>query len=472
MRALPSSSGGDGAAMARGVTGATQARCRFPFAPKEAPARVSLRLHADSCPTPDGNPIVTMVMTPVHHAAALAAVSLLATPAFAQQVVKPPIARYAVDIGTRNMSIPGMPAGGMAGMMMPGGMGGGPTKELFLGLASTQKPAAPAADHDIPPGMNMGKALPLLPPPPAAGGRTGMPDDERPPEKPKARMLVYWGCGEAIRPGQPKIADTEKMSLQQFGEALRGRAPPDGSGALRHAQLRWPNEREPKPVPPEASLRGDQFVHGNATPDIRFTIGERQDFLAPFEVAARGEFPGPFALGWKSIPHAQGYLLQAIGHRESTGEMIIWSSSELQDTGWGLMTWLPNDFLRRMIADKVVLPPEATSCAIPAGIFEGVQGAMVQTIAYGEELNLVHPPRPADPKVAWEQVWTAKLRVKSTGMVPLGMGDMDESSRRGARTPAAAGGQPPSAPPRESKPPSPVDDAVDAMKGLKGIFKF
>ena len=125
----------------------------------------------------------------------------------------------------------------------------------------------------------------------------------------------------------------------------------------------------------------------------------------------------------------------------------------------------------RMIADKVVLPPEATSCAIPAGVFEGVDGAVVQTIAYGEELNLVHPPRPADPKVAWEQVWTAKVRVKSTGMVPLGMGDADESPRRGARTPGAAG-QPPSPAPKESKPPNPVDDAVDAVKSLKGIFKF
>lgn len=405
-------------------------------------------------------------MKPVHYAA-LAAVSLVTTTAFAQQVVKPPIAQYVVDIGTRNMSIPGMPAG-MPGMMMPGGMGGGPTKELFLGLASTQKAPAPQADHDIPPGMNMGKALPLLPPP-AAGGRAGMPDEERPPEKPKARMLVYWGCGDAIRPGQPKIADTEKMSPAQFGEALRGRSPPERSSALRNAQLRWPNEREPKPVPPAASIRGEQYVHGNAAPDIRFTIGERQDFLAPFEAAARGAFPGPFALAWKPIPNAQGYFLQAIGHRESTGEMIVWSSSDVQDTGWGLMTWLPNDFLRRMITDKVVLPPDATSCTIPAGIFDGVQGAMVQTIAYGEELNLVHPPRPADAKVAWEQIWTARVRVKSTGMVPLGMGDGDEAPRRGMRAPASAGEQSPSAPKDDSKLPNPVDDAV---KSLKGIFKF
>jgi len=359
----------------------------------------------------------------------------------------------------------------MAAMMIPGGMGGGPAKELYLGLRSTQKASAPEAEHDIPPGMAMGKSLPLLPPPQASAGRS-TPDEERPPEKPKARMLVYWGCGNAIRPGQPKIADTEKMSLAQFGEALRGRSPADRSGAARNAQLRWPNEREPKPVPATASIKGDQYVHGSATPDIRFTIGERQDFLAPFEASAKGAFPGPFALGWKSIPNAQGYFLQAIGHRESTGEMIIWSSSELQDTGWGLMTYLPNDFLRKMIADKVVLPPDVTSCAIPAGIFEGVQGAMVQTIAYGEELNLVHPPRPADPKVAWEQVWTAQVRVKSTGMVLLGMGDGDEAPRRGARPPTSASESQPSAPAPENRPPNPVDDAVDAVKNLKGLFKF
>ncbi len=396
----------------------------------------------------------------LYRAAAVAAASLFPAAAPAQQVVKPPIAQYGVDIGTRNMSIPGMPAGGMAAMMMPSGMGGGPTKELFLGLRSTQKPPAPQADHDIPPGMNLGKALPLLAPPAAA--RTELPDEERTPEKPKARMLVYWGCGDAIRTGQPKVADTEKMSMMQFGEALRGRSPPDRANALRNAQLRWPNEREPKQVPANASIKGEQLVHGSATPDIRFAIGDRQDFLAAFDMTAKGTFPGPFALNWKSIPYAQGYFLQAIGHRESSGEMIIWTSSELQDTGWGLMTYLPNDFLRKMISDKVVLPPEVTSCAIPKGIFEGVQGAMLQSIAYGEELNLVHPPRPADPKIAWEQIWVAKVRVKSTGMSPLGMGEGEEDSARNRER----------AQPRETRPATPLDDAGDAINKLKGLLKF
>jgi hypothetical protein len=94
---------------------------------------------------------------------------------------------------------------------------------------------------------------------------------------------------------------------------------------------------------------------------------------------------------------------------------------------------------------------------------------MVQTIAYGEELNLVHPPRPTDPKIAWEQVWTAKVRVKSAGMVPLGMGDDEGGSARGrAESQPQAQGQAPA----EKKPPGPLDDAADAVNKLKGLFKF
>jgi len=382
-----------------------------------------------------------------------------------QQVVKPPIATYGVDVGTRTMSIPGMPSGGMPGMMM-GGMGGGPQKELWLGLRSTQKAAGtPEAQHMIPPGMGMGPSLPLLGLPPA-GPRGERYDEERPPEKPKARMLVYWGCGDTIRPGQPVIADTEKMDLAQFGKALTGRSPPDRWSAIRNAQLVWPNESERQKVPANASLRGDQLVKGNVTPDIRFVVGEKQDFMQALELAVHGGAGGPNPSSWNAVPTAQGYFLQAIGSRGEGSETIIWSSSEVQDTGFGLLTYLPNDFLRQMIADKVVLPSSVTSCTIPKGVFEGVQGAMVNAIAYGEELNLVHPPRPADPKVPWEQQWTVKVRVKSVGMTPLGMGEAEEG--RSTRTRRTT----PSAPAQEPKPANPAEDAADTVNKLRKLLPF
>jgi hypothetical protein len=135
------------------------------------------------------------------------------------------------------------------------------------------------------------------------------------------------------------------------------------------------------------------------------------------------------------------------------------------------MTFLPNDFLRRMIGEKVVLPANASSCTIPKGIFDGVDGAMVNGIAYGEELNLAQPPRPADPKIAWEPIWAVKVRVKSTGMVPLGMEDMEDAraSRRGTERAPRGSAQPA---PREQQPPNPMDDASEAVNKLKGLFKF
>ena len=81
----------------------------------------------------------------------------------------------------------------------------------------------------------------------------------------------------------------------------------------------------------------------------------------------------------------------------------------------------------RWLREKVLLAPATTQCAVPKGVFPG-DGAMLRMIAYGNELNLVHPPRPADPKAAWEPVWAVKLRVKSMATVMLGMPAMGPSA--------------------------------------------
>jgi hypothetical protein len=155
----------------------------------------------------------------------------------------------------------------------------------------------------------------------------------------------------------------------------------------------------------------------------------------------------------------------AIGHRQANGEMIIWTSSEVQDSGFGLMSYLPNDFVRKLIAEKVVLPPSAQSCAIPKGIFDGAEGAMVRMIAYGEELNLAHPPRPADSKATWEPIWTAKVRVKSEGIAFLGMGSMT-GGREATREAVPPSSQPSEQESSGSKPLDPVKEGVDALKKL------
>jgi hypothetical protein len=108
----------------------------------------------------------------------------------------------------------------------------------------------------------------------------------------------------------------------------------------------------------------------------------------------------------------------------------------------------------------VLLPPATTACTVPQGIFGG-DGAMLRAIAYGSELNLAHPPRPADPKVRWEPVWAVKVRVKTVTSAMLGMGDVG-GANAGATAPAAG---------PETDKPSPgtaMPKPIDVLRGILG----
>jgi hypothetical protein len=176
---------------------------------------------------------------------------------------------------------------------------------------------------------------------------------------------------------------------------------------------------------------GNHFVHGNYVPDIKFAIDSGHDFMAPVEFTSKKGSPAEsFFFQWNSIPTATGYFATAMGHDGKTGTMIIWTSSDVRETGGSLMNFLPNDDVRRLIREKVVMPPSVTQCVVPKGIFKDAQGAMIQFIAYGDELNVGYPPKPKDP------IWTVKVRRKSTSMLPL-----MEMAGRGASSGEESGGE-------------------------------
>jgi hypothetical protein len=83
----------------------------------------------------------------------------------AEKEKKNPVTQYWMSIATQNTSIPGMPQeelSGLGGMLLGKMAGIGPKRSLLLQLSSPKTfPAEPEASHDIPPGMNMGKTLPL-----------------------------------------------------------------------------------------------------------------------------------------------------------------------------------------------------------------------------------------------------------------------------------------------------------------------
>jgi hypothetical protein len=384
-----------------------------------------------------------------HSLAALAA-ALALPAAVVQAQTKPPIAQFWMDVATINLSIPGMgdmessPMGLFGGAMFgTAKMGvGEPGKWLDTALHTRNKPAGTEGTHAIPPVLNMGASLPLLPVQrkPAERGEPGETDG---PEKPKGKLLFYWGCSEKVRPGQPRVIDFSKANPLEWGRFMAGRFAPDRGAKAIPGRSVWPNERDRQRVPKDGSLAGSHDVSGEGVPPgLRFAVNEANDFMPRVQMSANGDPKASVMASWQGIPAATGYFLTAMGARGEE-EMIIWSSSDQPDPGWGLMDYLTPAKVKQLIGEKVVLPPSTEQCAIPEGIFGSVEGAMVRMIAYGPELNLAHPPRPADPKARWEPDWAVRVRIKSTGMTMLGMEEKG-GRQRGAREeqPAQQGGVP------------------------------
>src|SRR3990167_1623343 len=151
--------------------------------------------------------------------ALVATAAAIATTATAQQQkVTGPVAVYWMSAQTQTgFGMPSMGAGGgqpdTSAMMRAMMGGGGATKTLQLQLGSGQTNAAPAADHLPPQGLQAGPRLPLLTPKITPVVREERPD-QIPEEyqKPRGRMLIFWGCGERARPGQPYVIDFAKMA--------------------------------------------------------------------------------------------------------------------------------------------------------------------------------------------------------------------------------------------------------------------
>lgn len=169
-----------------------------------------------------------------------------ASAAGAQQNVKPPKVQLWMDVSTGGMA--GMPEmelpAGMGGLFggRPG-MGGGVTYGMARGLdvmpprvldiAHNRLRPGVEASQAIPPGMRLGDSLPLLLPPAAPREREpGEVPDEMRRETPKGRILVYWGCGEAVRRGQPRVIDLAPASPAQ-GAAESLLPLPNPAGVLR-----------------------------------------------------------------------------------------------------------------------------------------------------------------------------------------------------------------------------------------------
>lgn len=375
-----------------------------------------------------------------------------------RQVVTGPVAVYWMSAQTTSgmaglmggmngsgggMGQPGAPRrpsmGAMMGMMMGGGMGGSggfgaAQHSLTLQLGSTRAPqGAPSAEHLPPQGLGAGPSLPLVTPTAQPSQRVEEePTMPREYQKPRGRMLIFWGCGEHAKPGQPLVIDFSKITPDAMsagklppgfeamtkGLAITPMRPPAPGRYTTYGE--WPNARAQTTVPSQGSLVGAHTVRGDYSPEIKFALSQQQDFLAPLNLRTATTPTGAGLLNWGAIPGAKAYLATAIGGGQGD-TVVLWTSSEVQASAFSLPDYISPSDLDRLVGQKALMAPTTTQCAMPAEVVRAAPQAMIQLAAYGGEANFVYPPRPDDPKQPWNQQWQVKVRYRSATSAILGM---------------------------------------------------
>jgi len=435
----------------------------------------------------------------VRRSAAVAfAVAAACTAAVAQtppkQVVKPPVAQAWIDVAT----FAGFPMGGMGpggggmmdatlGALMGGGKNAtqaefGNTQTGIVGrwmdvtLYTSRNPSLAEALQGVPDATKLAPTLQLQTPdkpkptPREEDERETAPMDYEPP---KGKFLLYWGCSETVRPGQPKVLNLETATLAEFGKFMESRrATQRGTHAAAGRPI-WPSKSDKRALPAGASLVGQHSFTGQGVPEsFKFSVAAAQDLMPEIKLTQTDK-GGHVLLEWNVLPTARAYFLGSMGAREGDGggagdepTMVIWTSSELPDSGFGLFDYQTNAAVDKWLKEKVLLPPATTKCAVPK---EAAAQGMLRAIAYGTEVHMAYPPRPTDPKVAWEPDWNVKIRVKSMTTSMLGMPDMSDMGEMGGAgemtdAPDPSGEAAPAEQPKKKKKFNPLDVVKDVVK--------
>ncbi|NIJ38600.1 hypothetical protein FHR22_003324 [Sphingopyxis panaciterrae] len=362
---------------------------------------------------------------------AAVAAMLAAVPGLAQKSAQKstgPKERYEMDVATTSgLAAMGGGKGGIGGAM---GMmfGGDPSSkvaymlDLRLGSNDAATAPPPKGDHFFLPQAKVGKSLPLIAP------ERGTPDTPGTFERPKGRLLLYWGCGAKAGPGQPVIIDFAKVAAGQMPPGLMSSAVPvirEVSAANSRSYTHWPNGKGGKPPSSGSSLLGAHRIASNYGSDINFTLA--QDYMPGLQASTTVQPDGSVMVRWGALQPATGYAAWAFGGMDragagqsGAGDVVWWTSSATKEFGGGLWDWLPPSTVAGLITRKIVMPPSQTSCQIPAEVKKASGEMMVGNLnAFGPEANFSYPPKPAGNAV-WNIDWTAKVRFRSHTMLLIG----------------------------------------------------
>ena len=185
------------------------------------------------------------------------------------------------------------------------------------------------------------------------------------------------------------------------------------------------------------------MIEGTYSPKIDFTLPADKTFMEAVRYTSTGVLPsGAIGLSWTAPARATGYSLGVMAPErigDDTANIIMWSSAERPATFIQMEDLTPAE-VNRLIGLKAVLPASTTNCAVPAEVVKATKdGSMLMFTAFGDEATFIHPARPADPKVPWDQEWFARVSFKSARMDMVSpQGVMDLGAMSGGGTSGAA----------------------------------
>ena len=93
---------------------------------------------------------------------------------------------------------------------------------------------------------------------------------------------------------------------------------------------------------------------------FKFSVPSAQDIMPEMKIR-QSEQPKFVQLEWNAIPTARAYFLGSMGALPGGGDeagMVIWTSSELPDSGFGLFDYQTNSAVDKWLGEKVLLPPD------------------------------------------------------------------------------------------------------------------
>ncbi len=371
----------------------------------------------------------------------------------AQQKIVPPRVYVWADLSNGSQGMMGglgaLANMGLFGMGKSGGNNhysdafhGSPGLHADIAVQNLDAPYAVNGKDAIPSGLKLGASIPLIPNE-KSGGITEKqyePKDDVIPkydEKPQDfKMTFYWGCGAELKKGNSKTFMIKNGKMSGAAIGLNGRTDPSQHQKYAVAAALWPNKNDNRDIDKTAKIFGNHAFSGTNIPtSLSFAWPQMGEFMGDLGLKSTGSQDDVVTLTWNNVTGAQAYFFQGFGFREiaNGSEMIMWSSADVPEPGYGLMNYLSPEKLTQYLNEKALLPSSQTSCQIPKGIFAGSAFVNVSGMGYGADQNLIYPARPADPKVTWVQEWAVRIRNKTSGNIMVGMPSMQDAMTQGTK---------------------------------------